>query len=277
MANWWQNLPYHMDPVLFQIGSFRVQYYGLMYIVAFGLTYALVVYRTRTETRFKISLDDINGLTTSMVLGLIIGARLGYVLFYNLDYYSQHPLQVILPFDPADGFAFTGIAGMSYHGGLIGVVIATYLYVRKSEFSIFTVGDLYAPAVPLGYTFGRLGNFINGELWGRATTSPIGMHFPLAPDEALRHPSQLYEAFFEGIFLFVVFWLLRKKIRRPEGVFLSLYLFGYGFVRFFIEFFRQPDTQLGFVFARFSMGQVLCGFMMLAAVALYFYLKNREA
>jgi phosphatidylglycerol:prolipoprotein diacylglycerol transferase len=139
--------------------------------------------------------------------------------------------------------------------------------------TFWDVADLYAPVVPLGYTFGRLGNFINGELYGRVTTSAIGMYFPLAPTRQLRHPSQLYEAFFEGIFLFVVLWNIRK-INAPRGSMLAFYLFGYGFVRFFIEFFRQPDAQLGFVFLSFSMGQVLCFFMMTAAICLFFYLRH---
>ncbi len=131
------------------------------------------------------------------------------------------------------------------------------------------------PAIPLGYTFGRLGNFFNGELYGRVTTSPVGMYFPLAPTEQLRHPSQLYEAAFEGLFLFAVLWSIRRR-KLPKGAMLAIYLIGYGTVRFVIEFFRQPDVQLGFVVGPFSMGQVLCFLMIAAGLLLFSYLRNRQ-
>jgi phosphatidylglycerol:prolipoprotein diacylglycerol transferase len=273
--SWWQHLPASIDPVIFQIGSFRLQYYGLMYIVAFGITYFLVWYRIKHEDRFDISSDQLKDIVTYIILGLIIGARLGYVVFYNLPYYLKHPLEIILPFSFANGFHFTGISGMSYHGGLIGVVFAGWLYVRKSKLSPWDVIDLFFPAAPLGYTFGRLGNFINGELYGRVTESPIGMYFPLAPTKELRHPSQLYEGFFEGIFLFAVLWSIRK-MKLPRGSMIALYLIGYGLVRFIIEFFREPDEHLGFVMLSFSMGQVLCAFMIAAGSLLYFYLWRKE-
>ena len=273
--SWWQHLPASIDPVIFQIGSFRLQYYGLMYIVAFGITYFLVWYRIRHEDRFEVSSDQLKDIMTYIILGLIIGARLGYVVFYNLPYYLKHPLEIILPFSFANGFHFTGISGMSYHGGLIGVIFAGWLYVRKSKLSPWEVIDLFVPAAPLGYTFGRLGNFINGELYGRVTESPIGMYFPLAPTKELRHPSQLYEGFFEGIFLFAVLWSIRK-MKLPRGSMIALYLIGYGLVRFIIEFFREPDDHLGFVLLSFSMGQVLCAVMIAAGSLLYFYLWRKE-
>jgi phosphatidylglycerol:prolipoprotein diacylglycerol transferase len=271
--NWWQHLPQHISPVIFQIGSFKLQYYGLMYIVAFGLTYTLVLYRLRHEDRFQVTRQQVNDLTTFAILGLMIGARLGYVVFYNLPYFLKHPLEIFIPFDFSHGITFTGISGMSYHGGLIGVLLATWLYARKNHIRLRDVADLYVPAIPLGYTFGRLGNFINGELYGRVTTAPIGMYFPLAPERALRHPSQLYEAFFEGIFLFAVMWSIRQ-VKAPRGAMLAFYLIGYGTVRFFIEFYREPDAQLGFVVGFFSMGQVLCAGMIVAGVFLFLYLKR---
>jgi phosphatidylglycerol:prolipoprotein diacylglycerol transferase len=270
-GSWWQHLPENIDPVIFSIGSFKLQYYGLMYIVAFGVTYFLAWYRIKRETRFEISADQLKDVMTFIILGLIVGARLGYVVFYNLPYYLKHPLEIILPFSFSNGFAFTGISGMSYHGGLIGVIFAGWLYVRKNELNPWDVIDLFSPAAPLGYTFGRLGNFINGELYGRVTTSPIGMYFPLDDTNKLRHPSQLYEAFFEGIFLFAVLWSIRK-LKLPKGSMIALYLIGYGLVRFFIEFFREPDDHLGFVIFSFSMGQVLCAFMIVAGGLLYYYL-----
>jgi prolipoprotein diacylglyceryltransferase len=152
---------------------------------------------------------------------------------------------------------------MSYHGGLIGVVVATLIFVRKNGMDFFNVADLIVPCIPLGYTFGRVGNFINGELFGRVTTHPIGMYFPFAPGPGRRHPSQLYEAFFEGIVLFVVLWAIKARI-TTRGAMLALYLMGYGLVRFFIEYARQPDAHLGFIWLSLSMGQLLCMAMILA-------------
>jgi phosphatidylglycerol:prolipoprotein diacylglycerol transferase len=271
--NWWQHLPQHISPVIFQIGSFKLQYYGLMYLVAFAITYGLVLYRLRHENRFDITRQQVNDLTTVIILGLMIGARLGYVVFYNPGYYLNHPLEIFLPFTFSNGITFTGISGMSYHGGLIGILIALGLYTRRNAVRLRDVADLYIPGIPLGYTFGRLGNFINGELYGRITTAPIGMYFPLAPEKAPRHPSQLYEALFEGIFLFAVLWSFRK-VKAPRGAMLAFYLIGYGTVRFFIEFYREPDAHLGFVVGFFSMGQVLCAAMIAAGTGLFFYLRR---
>ena len=275
--NWWQHLPQHISPVIFQIGSFKLQYYGLMYLVAFAITYGLVLYRLKREDRFRITRQQVNDLTTVIILGLMVGARLGYVVFYNLPYFLKHPLEIFLPFEFSNGITFTGISGMSYHGGLIGILVAAGLYVRRNGLDLREVADLYIPGIPLGYTFGRLGNFINGELYGRITSAPIGMYFPLAPERALRHPSQLYEAFFEGVFLFAVLWSVRKA-RAPRGAMLAFYLAGYGVVRFFIEFFREPDAHLGFVVGFFSMGQVLCAAMIAAGIVLLAVLRriNRQ-
>ena len=272
--SWWQHFPQTIDPVILSIGSFKLQYYGLMYIVAFAITFFLVLYRIKREDRFEITSDQIKDLTTYMILGLVIGARLGYVLFYNLSYYLKHPLEIILPFSFSNGVSFVGISGMSYHGGLVGTILAAWLYIRKAKLDWWSAVDLYIPAIPLGYTFGRLGNFINGELFGRVTTASIGMYFPTAKAGELRHPSQLYEAFFEGIFLFAILWSIRK-VNLPKGAMLAFYLIGYGAVRFFIEYFRQPDAHLGFVLLSFSMGQILCALMIGSGIALYFYLHRQ--
>ncbi len=270
--DWWQHLPEHIDPVIFKIGSFQLQYYGLMYLVAFGICYALVVYRLKREKRFTMTIEQAQGLIMNLVIGLIIGARLGYVLFYNFSYYVAHPLEIISPVQFNGGIQFTGISGMSYHGGLIGVIIAGFLFVRKHKIDFRDAVDLLIPAIPLGYTFGRLGNFINGELYGRATDFVLGMYFPSDPRQLLRHPSQLYEAFFEGLFLFAVLWPLRKK-NWPRGAMLGLYLIGYGTVRFLIEFVRQPDEHLGFIVHRISMGQLLCAAMIVSGLIIYGYTR----
>jgi len=274
VQTWWQHLPQNISPVIFEIGWFKLQYYGLMYIVAFGITFFLVLHRLKYEKRFEFTTDQIKDITTYLILGLIVGARLGYVLFYNFSYYIKHPLEIILPFSFSNGLTFTGISGMSYHGGLIGATIAAWVYIHRAKLDWWSAVDLFVPVIPLGYTFGRLGNFMNGELYGRVTTSPIGMYFPMASAGELRHPSQLYEAFFEGIFLFVMLWSIRK-IKIPSGAMLALYLIGYGIVRFFIEYFREPDAHLGFVLLSFSMGQILCLLMITAGTLLYFYLWRR--
>jgi len=272
---WWQHLPENISPVIFQIGSFKLQYYGLMYIVAFAITYLLARYRIKHEDRFGYTAGQINDAMTYIILGLIIGARLGYVVFYNFSYYAEHPLEIVLPFSFSNGITFTGISGMSYHGGLIGVTFASWLYARKADLDWWNGVDLFLPGIPLGYTFGRLGNFINGELYGRITSASIGMVFPSAPSHELRHPSQLYEAFFEGVFLFVVLWSIRK-IKLPKGTMLALYLIGYGMARFFIEYFREPDAHLGFVLLSFSMGQLLCALMIASGIGLYIYLWKSD-
>ena len=274
--HWWQHLPLDMDPVIFRIGSFRLQYYGLMYLVAFGVAYGLSIYRIHRRERWALSKDHLQGLMTAGIIGLILGARLGYVLFYNFSYYLHHPLEIILPFEFANGVRFTGISGMSYHGGLIGTIVAAWYFIRRQGLNFRKTADFIIPCIPLGYCFGRLGNFINGELWGRVTTSPIGMHFPLSPDpHLLRHPSQLYEAFGEGIVLFLALWLLRNRLKTP-GVLFALYLTGYGLIRFIIEFFRQPDAHLGFVFFAFSMGQLLCLTMMAAGILFAIWAKRKS-
>ena len=271
--NWWQHLPKNINPVIFELGPLKPQYYGLMYIVAFVTTYLLVLYRLRHEESFGVSKDQVLDLTTYMILGLIIGARLGYVLFYNFSYYLRHPLEIFLPFEFSNGISFIGFSGMSYHGGLVGIIISGWLYIRKTNLNFWEMVDLFVPVIPLGYTFGRIGNFINGELYGRETAAWLGMYFPAAPGAAPRHPSQLYEAFFEGIFLFTILWSIRK-IQKGPGTMLAYYLFGYGVIRFVLEYFRQPDAHIGFVFMSLSMGQILCGVMAASGVLIYYYLNS---
>jgi phosphatidylglycerol---prolipoprotein diacylglyceryl transferase len=260
----WQHLPEHISPHLFSIGSFQLRYYSLMYLVACAVVYFLTVYRIKHEN-YKYRAENVQDFLVWAMIGLIIGARFGYAFFYNFNYYLQHPLEIILPFDFSRGFRFVGLSGMSYHGGLIGIIIISIFFCRKYKIKYWNFGDLLCPSIPLGYTFGRLGNFINGELYGRVTDVPWGMYFPLDPQKSLRHPSQLYEALFEGIFLFVLLWSLRKR-RYFDGFLLGIYICGYGAVRFIIEFFREPDYQLGFVLGPLSMGQILCLVMIMAGI-----------
>jgi phosphatidylglycerol:prolipoprotein diacylglycerol transferase len=232
-----------------------------MYLAAFGLVYFLVAYRIKKEHHL-LSLETIQDYCIWAILGVILGGRLGYVFFYQFGYYAVHPLEIFLPFQFTPVFHFTGIAGMSYHGGLIGFLVGTIIFCRRRKISFWYFMDLIVPAIPLGYTFGRLGNFINGELYGRVTDVFWGMYFPSDPMGLLRHPSQLYEAFFEGIFLFTLLWMLRTK-KWFYGCLASLYLIGYGLVRFVIEFFREPDDHLGFILGNLTMGQVLCLLMII--------------
>ena len=254
---WWQTLPSRIDPVIVTVGGFPVRWYGMMYIIAFGVVYLVTRYRIKNEKLPYPPAFTGDALTWAIV-GVLLGGRLGYLVFYSFPEFIANPLGSIIPFNfSSGGCSFSGIAGMSYHGGAIGVIIAIWLFAKNRNESFLKTIDLFIVALPLGYTFGRLGNFINGELYGRVTDAAIGMHFPLAPGNALRHPSQLYEAFFEGIFLFIILWALRKRAPYP-GFLSGLYLLGYGFVRFFIEFYREPDAHLGFIFMDLSMGQLLC-------------------
>ena len=275
LINLWQHLPEHIRPYIFQVGQFQVRYYGLMYIVAFAVFYLLSVYRLKHEN-FSYSKSDVENYFTWAILGLLVGARMGYVFFYNFSYYISNPLEIILPFSFSDGFHFTGLAGMSYHGGLIGVLFLSIIFCRKYKINFWQFGDFLIPSIPLGYTFGRIGNFINGELYGRITTAPWGMYFPLDVSGKLRHPSQLYEALFEGVLLFIIFWSIRKK-RLFDGIFLSLYFIAYGSVRFFIEFVRDPDPQVGLFLGFVTMGQILCLLMILTGAGIFFWRKRRSS
>jgi len=266
LVDFWQHIPEHINPAFLEIGSFQLRYYGLMYLVAFSVVYLLVIHRIRKEG-FEYSEELIRDYAVWAIAALLIGARLGYVLFYNLEFYLSHPLAIVLPFDLSDGFRFVGISGLSYHGGLMGMVVASLIYFHKHAINFWRFADLFCPVAPLGYTFGRIGNFLNGELYGRVTDVWWGMYFPGDPLRALRHPSQLYEAFFEGIFLFAVLWSVRRH-EYFRGNLFSLYLIGYGTVRFCIEFFRQPDPQVGLVAGMLSMGQVLCLGMIFVGVTI---------
>jgi len=270
--NAWQHLPFHISPTLFSIGSFQLRYYSLMYLVAFAIVYLLFVYRIKRK-EISLTAEIFQDYLIWAMVGLIVGARFGYALFYNFSYYMSHPLEIILPFDFSNGVRFVGLSGMSYHGGLVGVVLITIYFCRKHKINLWQFGDWLCAAVPLGYMFGRFGNFINGELWGRVTTVPWGMYFPLDASQSLRHPSQLYEALFEGLFLFIVLWMIRK--RSPfTGFTVGLYIFGYGLVRFIIKFFREPDVQLGFVLGFNTMGQILCTLMMLAGISVILWRRQ---
>ncbi len=273
----WQHLPSHISPIIFSIGSFALHWYSLMYILALATAYLLTAWRIREgELSVPPDTSSLADVILTSVIGVIVGGRLGYVLVYDLPYYVRHPLEIFLPFSFKGGIHFTGFSGMSFHGGLLGVLIVLWILSHRRGWKILDLMDALVPAVPLGYTFGRLGNFINGELYGRVTHWSLGMYFPLAPTHELRFPSQLFEALFEGIVLFIILWSIRNW--RPFRGFLSgAYLMGYGVARFFVEFTRQPDPQLGYVLGPFTMGQVLCAGMIIAAVLLWIVQWKRGA
>lgn len=254
-------IPYpHIDPIIVTIGPFALRWYGLMYVFGFATSYLLAVYQAGKKA-IRIDRARIDDLYFYLIMGLVVGARLGYVLFYNLKSYADSPLEVFAVWH----------GGMSFHGGLIGACIAGYIVMRRRKLSFFPTADLIIPTCPPGLFFGRIGNFINGELFGKPSTVPWAMIFPEGGDVP-RHPSQLYEAFLEGLLLFVILWIYKDRKKR-DGDVLALFLILYGAFRIICEFFREPDAQLGYLFGFVSMGQVLSGAMALLGVALkYAYL-----
>lgn len=291
------------------------RWYGLMYLIAFGVTYALFIYQVKRR-QLKFDADEVTSFFFWAIIGLLIGARLFSGIFYDpTGLYLHKPWLIFWPFD--EHMRFTGFQGMSYHGGLVGAIVATAIYARVRKLNLLLWGDMLVAGIPLGYTFGRLGNFINGELWGRVTTVPWGMVFPDAQrypanldwvtqvahktgipiefsNQLLnlpRHPSQLYEAFFEGIVLWLVLWFILRKRETFPGFMVSAYVIGYGFIRFIIEYFRQPDQGIGYVIRLspakvppellrtpfdFTMGQVLSFAMLVGGVIAMIIMKKRH-
>ncbi len=233
------------DAVAFSIGPLAVRWYGLMYLLAFALVLLLGRWRIK-HGKTVLTARDLDDLLFFGMLGTIIGGRLGYVLFYKAGFYLQHPLDVFKVWE----------GGMSFHGGLIGVITAMLIFAIRRGYSFWQVADFVAPLVPTGLAAGRTGHFTNGELWGRPTDVPWGMVFPQAHDGLPRHPSQLYEVGLEGIALFLLVWLFARK-PRPTGAVAAVFLIGYGVARFCVEFTREPDDFLGLLAMGFSMGQWL--------------------
>ena len=232
-----------INPVLFDFGFVQIYWYGLMYLLAFLSAYLLANHRAKQLKNWNT--QQIEDLIFYGAVGVVVGGRLGYMLFYNLSNFLSDPLSL---------FAIQG-GGMSFHGGFLGVMLAMVAFNRKHKKELFDTFDFVVPLVPLGLFFGRMGNFINGELWGKVTTSPMGMY--IQEQGVSRHPSQLYEAFLEGLVLFIILWLYSNK-PRPIMSTSALFLIFYGLFRFIIEFVRVPDAQLGYLaFNWFTMGQLL--------------------
>ena len=251
------------DPVAFRVGPLAVRWYGLMYLAGFILFIVLGRRRARQNMLTGWRATDVDDMLFFGVFGVILGGRLGYVLFYKPLYYLAHPLEI---FEVWHG-------GMSFHGGFIGVLLALWFFARQRGRRWLDVTDFVAPLIPLGLGAGRLGNFINGELVGRPTDLPWGMVFPQI-DQIPRHPSQLYEFALEGVALFVVLWLFGAR-RRPIGAVSGLFLLGYGVFRFIGEFAREPDSFLGFLALGLTMGQWLSLPMIAAGIVMLLWAYRR--
>ncbi len=264
----------HINPVALQIGPVAIHWYGITYLAAFGLFFTLALRRLHHEPFASVngpgawSRKDIEDMLFLGVLGVVIGGRLGYCLFYKPAYYFAHPLEVFAVW----------LGGMSFHGGLLGVIVSQIWFAHSRGKPFWQVMDLVAPCVPLGLAAGRVGNFINGELWGRPADPalPWAMVFPQSGSMVPRHPSQIYQFLLEGVLLFVVLWLYARKERREAQV-SAVFLIGYGVLRFTAEYFREPDSFLGLLSLGLSMGQWLCIPMMLAGIGLWLWAARRPA
>jgi phosphatidylglycerol:prolipoprotein diacylglycerol transferase len=249
-------IPYpSIDPEIFRVGPFAVRWYGMMYLLGFAASYGLVAYQVRAK-KIPLTREFLDSFFTVLILGLILGARLGYALFYNADYYGKHPLELFALWQ----------GGMSFHGGFIGSVSAGWWWCRRHGVDAWLVADLVAATAPVGIGLGRLGNFINGELYGKRTDVPWAMIFPDGGPFP-RHPSQLYEFVLEGVLLFGILWYMKDNVRKT-GMLVALFIFCYGMFRFGVEFVREPDAHLGYVAGPFTMGQVLSAAMMVAGLIL---------
>ena len=258
LNDFYQNL----DPVAFSIGPLAVRWYGLAYVVGFVLA-GLLMWRLAKRWKITFDSDALFTVICCVIVGVILGARLGYCLFYSNGYYFAHPLEV---------FAFNQ-GGMSFHGGLVGALLAGIVAAKLTGIPYLTLADLGAIAAPIGLFLGRCANFVNGELWGDFTDLPWGVVFGGAAGTMPRHPSQLYEALLEGVLLFIVLFALSRKVPpRPRGTFIGVFLVLYGVFRCLVEFVRQPDVQIGYLWGDWlTMGQLLSAPLIVAGIIILIY------
>ena len=256
----------NFDPVVLEIGPFIIRWYALSYIAGLliGWRYLIRMNRTPDAPMDREQLDE---LFVWITIGIILGGRIGYVLFYNFRTYSSDPLQVLKIWQ----------GGMAFHGGLMGVIVMLWWFCHRKRVSALAIGDQLAQVAPIGLALGRIANFINGELWGRVSHVPWAMVFPYGGPQP-RHPSQLYQAFLEGFCLFLLVYLMRKyKSKRPKsGYFAGVFLLGYGIARAIGEAFRQPDVQIGFLWGGATMGQLLSLPMIMTGLGLMWYARSRR-
>jgi|TARA_B110000046_G_scaffold184293_1_gene222392 phosphatidylglycerol:prolipoprotein diacylglycerol transferase len=251
----------NFDPVAFQIFSLEIRWYSLAYIFGISLGW---VYCKKKIIKNQELLDIFDDYITYLIVGIILGGRIGYVLFYNLQYYIDSPIKILMIWN----------GGMSFHGGLIGVIIASKLFANKHKTNQFIFLDLVALSAPIGIFFGRVANFINSELYGRATDIPWSVQFVVI-DNIKRHPSQLYEAFLEGIVLFFVLsYFFKKNYLKKPGQISGLFLVFYSLSRFFAEYFRAPDPQLGYLVLNLTMGQLISSIFLIIGILLFLVKKN---
>ncbi|NLY03481.1 MAG: prolipoprotein diacylglyceryl transferase [Campylobacter sp.] len=260
---WWNEIYSHIDPIAFEIFGFNVYWYGIMFITALVVAFFIAKYIIKKD-KLSYSDDFLDNYFAWIIIGVLLGAKIGYILIYSNDqiYYLTRPWQMFNPFQNGE---FVGISGLSYHGAAIGFIISTLIFCYKYKTNVYKLLDLVALSVPLGYTFGRIGNFLNQELFGKVTTVPWG----ILVDGELRHPSQLYEGFLEGILIFVILYVYRKK-KKFDAELIALYSILYSIMRFISEIFREPDAHMG-VFGAFglSMGQILSLLMFLIGATIY--------
>lgn len=251
---------WYFNPIMFEIGPVKAHWYGFMYAVAFVIGYLYLQY-SKPGKRLKISSTQKDTLVAAVILGVVLGGRIGYMLFYNLSYYLANPAKMIAVWE----------GGMSFHGGLIGVAIALTWFTKKYKASYLEIGDVITRIAPIGLFLAKIGNFINAELYGRIA-SQWCIHFPTDPENC-RYPSQLLEAFLEGIVLFFLLALIGQKTKKT-GIVTSAFLIFYGIFRIIAEFFREPDAHIGFLFGVITEGQILSSLMILAGSILFFKLSK---
>lgn len=264
---YWNHIYEHFNPIALDLGFISLHWYGIMYISALltSLWFAKWIIK---KDNMKIAEVTIDNYFIWIEVGIILGARIWYILFYDLNtsYYLLHPWQMFNPFVNGE---FVGIRGMSYHGAVVGAIIASYFYARRNPGEIYKILDVVALAVPVGYVFGRIGNFLNQELVGRVTDVPWGIYV----DGLLRHPSQLYEAFLEGIVIAIIIYLYRNR-RAFDGALIAIYGVLYGIARFVVEFWREADAQLGYFSGWISMGQIQSLVMIVISIGAYLYIQH---
>lgn len=254
--------PWGIDPILFSVGPLQVRWYGLMYVVGFIICGKLLAVLSNRQF-FKLPKDKIDNFVTTSIIGMFLGARIFYVFIYNWDFYSKNLGKILAVWE----------GGLSFHGAVFGLCMTSIYVSRKLGVHWFQVSDSMVVAGTQGVFFGRFGNFVNGELYGRVTDSSLGMIFPLGGPYP-RHASQLYEGFLEGIVLFAILWLMHRRVKL-HGVCSAFFLIIYGVFRYIIEFFREADPQLGYYFGgTTTMGQILCFLMILIGIGLYLYAKK---
>ena len=252
---------YHnIDPVLLKIGAFEIRYYGLIFVLSFIIGYFFLVYLAK-ERKLSLTKEDVSDLLLYLIIGIVFGARLFYILFYNFGYYLENPFEMLALWR----------GGLSFHGGLVGGTVAALLFCRKKKIHFYEVLDIIVVPAALGLAFGRIAIFLNGELYGRVTNVPWAVDFG---DGRARHPSQIYESL-KNFFIFGVLWFLRNK-KLPRGFLFWSFVTMYSFLRFFIEFVREPDPQLGFLIFNLTMGQILSSVMFVIGIYFLVRLKNSK-